>query len=485
MTFKYKLTAGFGTAFVTLVLVGSLAYRSILRGEEDRQWVMHTHEVLETLDDVLTNLLDVESSVRGYILTGEKSILNPYAAAVGQVAQSMKRVRTLTADNPVQQKALDLLEPLVAKRLQRAEFMIDLRSRAGFAAAADPPQLSVGKELMDQIQSRLEIMKEEEDRLLVLRVLAANSSSRDTRTLIVVGNTIAVIFCLVAGLVIAQEMKRRRHAEEAVLKLNADLERRVEERTEELARQAKDLARSNSELQQFAYVASHDLQEPLRMVASFTQLLAKRYASQLDDDARDFINFAVDGATRMQTLISDLLNYSRVGTQGKPLAPTDCEGVFLKVLESLRFTIEEDHATITHDPLPMVQADWLQLAQLFQNLLTNAMKFHGEAPPRVHVSAHDEGNSWKFSFRDNGIGIAQEHAERIFVIFQRLHTKTEYPGTGIGLAICKKIVERHGGRIWVEPTAGGGTTFSFTMASAGKAAEGRKSNELHVAAYAN
>jgi light-regulated signal transduction histidine kinase (bacteriophytochrome) len=187
----------------------------------------------------------------------------------------------------------------------------------------------------------------------------------------------------------------------------------------------------------------------------------------------------------MQTLISDLLNYSRVGTQGKPLAPTDSEGAFLKVLESLRFTIEENHATITHDPLPMVQADWLQLAQLFQNLLTNAMKFHGEAPPQIHVSAHDAGNSWKFSFRDNGIGIAPEHAERIFVIFQRLHTKTEYPGTGIGLAICKKIVERHGGRIWVEPTAGGGTTFNFTMASAGKAAEGGESNELHVAAYAN
>jgi light-regulated signal transduction histidine kinase (bacteriophytochrome) len=223
----------------------------------------------------------------------------------------------------------------------------------------------------------------------------------------------------------------------------------------------------------------------LRMVASFTQLLAKRYAAQLDDDARDFINFAVDGATRMQALISDLLNYSRVGTQGKPLAPTDSEGVFLKVLESLKFTIEENHATITHDPLPTVQADWLQLAQLFQNLLTNAIKFHGEAPPQIHVSAHAMGNSWKFSIRDNGIGIAQEHADRIFVIFQRLHTKIDYPGTGIGLAICKKIVERHGGCIWVEPAAGGGTTFSFTMASAGKAAEGRESDELHVAAYAN
>ena len=171
MTFKHKLTAGFGSALVVLVLVGSLAYRSILKGEEDRQWVMHTHEVLETLDDVLTNLLDVESGVRGYVLTGEKSLLSPYAAAVGQVAQNMKKVRTLTADNPVQQKSLDLLEPLIAKRLQRAEFMIDLRSREGLAAAADPPQLGMGKELVDQIRNKLGIMKDEEDRLLALRTV--------------------------------------------------------------------------------------------------------------------------------------------------------------------------------------------------------------------------------------------------------------------------------------------------------------------------
>jgi light-regulated signal transduction histidine kinase (bacteriophytochrome) len=223
----------------------------------------------------------------------------------------------------------------------------------------------------------------------------------------------------------------------------------------------------------------------LRMVASFTQLLARRYADKLDDDARDFINFAVDGATRMQTLISDLLNYSRVGTQGKPLAPTDSEAVLERVLDGLKFAIEENRAAITHDPLPRVMADPVQLGQLFQNLLTNAMKFHGANPPHVHIAAREAGSMWEFLFRDNGIGIAEEHAERIFVIFQRLHTKTEYPGTGIGLAICKKIVERHGGRIWLEPSEGGGTTFCFTIAPAEKLPKEKETDGLHVPAYAD
>jgi light-regulated signal transduction histidine kinase (bacteriophytochrome) len=261
-------------------------------------------------------------------------------------------------------------------------------------------------------------------------------------------------------------MKQRSKAEEEVRYLNTGLERRVAERTAELAERAKDLARSNAELQQFAYVASHDLQEPLRMVASFTQLLAKRYNDKLDDDARDFIKYAVDGATRMQTLISDLLTYSRVGSKENSFAPTDSGAVLDRVLEVLKFAIEESRAVISHDPLPVVMADPQQLGQLFQNLLTNAIKFRGAVSPRVKISAERSGADWKISVVDHGIGISQEHAERIFVIFQRLHTKTEYPGTGIGLAICKKIVERQGGRIWVERSPGGGSTFCFTIPAA-------------------
>ena len=264
----------------------------------------------------------------------------------------------------------------------------------------------------------------------------------------------------VAGVFAAvRDITQRKHAEQAV---QAERQR-LYNAMEALARQRADLERSNSELQQFAYVASHDLQEPLRAVASFTKLLADRYRGRLDRDADDFIDFAVDGAKRAQNLINDLLEYSRVNTRGAPFAPVPCESVFEQVMADLSALRRENQATITHDPLPVVDADEIQLGQLFRNLISNALKFHGPEPPRVHVSAAQLPGYWQFSVRDNGIGIDPQFAEVIFAVFQRLHTSAEYPGTGIGLAIAKKIVERHKGRIWVESAPGQGATFYFTI----------------------
>jgi light-regulated signal transduction histidine kinase (bacteriophytochrome) len=232
-----------------------------------------------------------------------------------------------------------------------------------------------------------------------------------------------------------------------------------------LLQKVEELNRSNEELGQFAYIASHDLQEPLRMVASYTQLLSKRYKGKLDSDADEFIAFAVDGASRMQRLIHDLLAYSRAGTSGKDLLDTSSEEALQEALINLRGAIAESGALVTHDPLPAVLADEMQLIQLFQNLVGNAIKYQSPGVPRVHISAARNGaRKWIFSVQDNGLGIDSQYFEKIFGVFQRLHKREEFAGTGIGLAICKKIVERHGGSISVESQPGQGSTFRFVLA---------------------
>jgi len=248
----------------------------------------------------------------------------------------------------------------------------------------------------------------------------------------------------------------RERAQAKMRALNEQLEQRV-------ARRTAQLKRSNEDLEQFAYIASHDLQEPLRMVTRYVTLLRDRYQAHAEPKTQEFIGFALDGTTRMQELIQALLAYSRVDTQGQPFAPTDCNRVLERALLNLKVAIDESHAAITLKPLPTLMADGVQLGQLFQNMIGNAIKFRGERSPEIQVTATQEADHWHFRVQDNGIGIAEEHFQRIFVLFQRLHSPAKYPGTGIGLALCKKIVERHGGRIWVESQPGHGSTFHFTL----------------------
>ena len=234
----------------------------------------------------------------------------------------------------------------------------------------------------------------------------------------------------------------------------------------QLAVRTKDLERSNHDLAQFAYVASHDLRAPVRAMKSFAQILVNDYTGRLDAEADEHLGFIVEGANRLESLINDLLAYSRIDAQGKGFEPVDCSVVFDQVKNDLLMDSDHSKAEVTRDDLPTIMADGTQMGQLFQNLLSNGIKFHGEAPPIVHMSVERNEKEWVFSVRDNGIGIEPEHAERIFAMFQRLHTQEEYPGTGMGSAICKKIVERHGGEIWVKSQVGGGSTFFFTIETA-------------------
>lgn len=245
---------------------------------------------------------------------------------------------------------------------------------------------------------------------------------------------------------------------------NLDVTKEIEA-DEELKETMQELEKSNKELEQFAYIASHDLQEPLRKVKSFSELFAKKYHDQLDEKAEKYLSYIVGGTNRMQGLLNDLLTFSRVSTRGKELISTACDDILRRALDNLEISIKETEATITHDPLPYARVDRGQLTQVFQNLLSNAIKFHSEEAPRIHISCKDDGDCWEFRVRDNGIGIDMDQSDRIFQVFQRLHSRTAYPGTGIGLAIVKKIIERHGGRIWVESEPGKGSVFGFTIPS--------------------
>jgi light-regulated signal transduction histidine kinase (bacteriophytochrome) len=257
---------------------------------------------------------------------------------------------------------------------------------------------------------------------------------------------------LLYGIAQIQDITRRKQTEDRLASVARELERR-----------ASELERSNSDLQEFAYVASHDLSEPLRMVSSYVQLLARRYQDKLDSDANEFIGFAVDGVNRMQRLIDDLLAYSRAGTAEYRFGPVDVDDLVRDTLVGMQTTVGETGAAVAAADLPEVWGDEGQLRQLFQNLIGNGIKFRAEDPPRVEVSAERQERAWLFRVSDNGIGIDPRHAERIFSVFKRLHGRDEYPGSGIGLSICKRIVERHHGRIWVERSPAGGSSFCFTI----------------------
>ena len=690
-----KVQLMFGSAIVILLVVGAVSYDSISKSHESDLWVRHTHEVLENLQNLVTDMAKIESSDRGFAWTGEEAYLESYRDGISSAVRDQAAVRSLTKDNPQQQLALPALEDLMAQQVQFGDRILRLRRSKGLQSAAVAIKSGPGQQIMDEYRGTIGKMEDRELLLLAQRSAVAKQRFGQTKAILIFGTALGLLMAVAAGAwSVEQDGSRRRLAlslqdseqqfrmlldgiqdyaiflmdprggilswndgaarikgytseqiigrnfscfflpedieggrPEEVLRLTAASGRYEEQgmrvrkdgsrflasiiftalrdaagnltgfsefshdlsesqasdaryrglleaapdamvvvngggeivllnvqaekqfgysRDELLGQQVKniipegfaerliadgtrsaaealaqqigmgielvgrrkdggefpleimlsplesaegilvtaairdisvrkeseahlvktvgELRRSNEELQQFAYVSSHDLQEPLRMVASYTQLLAKRYKGRLDSDADEFIAFAVDGCSRMQGLIQDLLAYSRAGTNGKTLCEVSGEEALQGALTNLRITIEQSGAVVSHDSLPAIETDETQLTQVFQNLVGNAIKYRAAEAPRVHVSAAKNGdNEWIFSVRDNGLGIAPQYFDRIFVLFQRLHARNEFEGTGIGLAICKKVLERLGGRIWVDSQLGTGSTFYFAL----------------------
>lgn len=485
-------------AVVAVLLAGTLAAQLLL---QDRQRDLR-NDLLDRIDPALTTLgdlraalVDQETGVRGYALTGDPRF--PRSAAAGRQAAADARAHLgeLLGESAPDLVALDGLvarweDEVVRPSLSASRDERDVLLSESFQAAGRQRFDAVRAGIADMDDDLTAERAEEVDDLDVAARRATGAMALQAAGLALSGLVIVVALNrVVVDPIRGLGRAARRvasgdlghevegHGSPELVDLGTDVEamrRRILEEVDQLNaasadlfRQADDLARSNADLEQFAYVASHDLQEPLRKVSSFCQLLERRYAAQLDERANEYIHYAVDGAKRMQDLINDLLSFSRVGRTTEGFEPVDLAAVVADVLDVLAPAVEEAGATVQVGDLPVVDGDHRLLAATFQNLIANALKFRGEDPPRIDVATSlrrdPAGDEWVVSVSDNGIGIEPQYADQIFVIFKRLHSKTEYDGTGIGLALAKKIVEFHGGRIWLDDHPGPGATFRLAL----------------------
>ena len=405
---------------------------------------VNTSTVIITLKDNLTLLLNAETGERGYVITGDTSYLEPYHIAVSKISQNLNLLNILLKENPVQEIRLEKLSDYVNQKIAYIESIIRLKERGDNATIRKMLTAGKGKYLMDQIRAFNQTLQVREEKQFEERQFATSQSIRKTRIVFITGTIISVFITLSLASVIFNELKRRRKVELKMREYN------------------KELKRKNAEIEQFAFIASHDLQQPLRSVSNFTHLLEKRLSSTADDEVREYMKLIKGGSQRMSALIFDILEYSRIGKDSQR-TKIDCNTLLREILYDMAVIVQEANAQITVGRLPVVQG-YGYLKSLFQNLLSNAVKFKKEnARPEIRVNAIDTGNEYLFTITDNGIGIGEPYKERIFIIFQRLHTREEYPGTGIGLSICKKIVDLHGGKIWVDSEPGKGSSFNFTI----------------------
>jgi signal transduction histidine kinase len=456
---------------VVPLLLAVFAYQTTSRYVDSVEGMLRTDLLVRTLDELFFAVQDAETGQRGYLLTGEPLYLAPFEKAKQRIGGKLVELKAMAQSNPVQRKGVEDLASTVALKMSELEETIRLKRESSLAAALAEVHTNRGQGYMDRIRSLVSQLRQQQTQALAWRVESTRRSQRQLELVLAIGVGTAFLLLFLSYRFLVLYSRERDQVELTIRNLNSALEARVKERTAELETQTKELekrsaelARSNADLVQFAYVASHDLQEPLRMVGSYVGLLARRYRGRLDENADQYMQFAIDGANRMQALIQDLLAYSQAGTQALKKAPVPFSRVLEVVTNNLSIAIKESSATIRANSLPVVLGDESKLVLVLQNLVANAIKFHKPGmAPEINVTAHRRSDEWVLEVSDNGIGFDPKYSERIFQVFQRLHGVGKYPGNGIGLAISRRIVEHHGGRLWAESEPGKGATFFFTL----------------------
>lgn len=446
------------------ILLAFAAYRYSSQHVRNVTSTQLSDDFILSLDDLLSTVKDAESGQRGYLLTGNPSYAAPFRQAEKTIGAQLNRLGALAGVDKADARTLAELRTAVADKMNELVASIYIRNTQGPQAAIEFINTNRGEADMDIVRKLVKQLRDKQMAIFRARLEDQRKSRIGLDITLIIGVLLSFLSLYLAYHVNVMYAEERDRTEANVLSTNELLEARVKERTAELEERTRDLQKSNADLTQFAYVASHDLQEPLRMVGSYVGLLARRYRGKLDETADEYIQFAVDGATRMQALISDLLVYSRAGTQAVQKEPVPFANIVQRALANLSLAISEASASVRCGELPVVEADAVKLSQVLQNLIGNAVKFRKPGTiPEITILATKVGNEWLFSVGDNGIGFDTRYTEKIFQVFQRLHGVGKYSGNGIGLAISKRIVEHHGGRLWADSQLGVGSTFFFTL----------------------
>jgi signal transduction histidine kinase len=417
--------------------------------------ILSAQNLRSSLNNLLVLAQDAETSERGFLLTGDEQYLGPFQQAKLQIKTQIELSRNLFKDHPELHDSIEQLIHRIQFKFDQVDKVLAIQQASGFTAALQYLKSGTDRDTMDAIRSSADKMQVQLANDLSNAYEHQRSMDRAIFIFFLVSTAVSIVVLISLYYTVLDYIHGQEAAQAELSKLNANLEKRIAERTQELQD-------TNDELQQFAYVASHDLQEPLRTITSFTQLLAARYRGKLDEDADEFISYIVSSSRRMSDLINGLLALVRLRKAGKPPTPVSLDKLLSDALTSLQAAIRESGAVVDADPLPTLAVDALQFTQLFQNLIGNAIKYRGPQPPAVKISARRSSTEWLFSVKDNGQGFDPQYAERIFGLFQRLQNR-EVDGTGMGLSISRRIVERHGGKIWAESQPGAGSTFYVSL----------------------